>query len=150
MATFEVPEKAFEDITVPDPLPIATYGLRMTKPAALERNKKENGYNIVIDLETFGEPDPEHNGRPFTIWLSMPSSESDDFNRKTRRGGSIAEFKMQQIEKTVKALGGSVEGHNFNIPDDSMCKASIGQEPNPEDPSDIWNSINGPLMPYEM
>lgn len=150
MAQFEVPDQAFEDVEVGKPLPIAPYGMRLTKPAYIERNSKDNGFNVILELETFGEATPEHNGRPFTIWMSMPSSETDDFGRRTRRGNTVADFKMTQIAKNVKALGGEVEGHNFTIPDDAMCKANVVQRANPDDPDDIWNEISGPLMPYNI
>jgi hypothetical protein len=149
MATFEVPERSFEDIEVAKPLPNATYGLRLSKPAYIQRNKNENGYNCILEMEVFGEPDDTHNGRVFTVYMSMPSSETDDFNRKTKRGQTIADFKMDMITKNVAALGGEVEGHNFTIPDTAMAKAAIIQQPNPENIEDIWNSISGSLMPYD-
>ena len=149
MVTFDV-GKSFDEIEEPKPLPVAPYGMRLVKPAFQERNKNENGYNCVLELETFGEPDPDHNGRGFTVWMSLPSAESEDFTRKTRRGGTIADFKMGQIAKSVKALGGEVEGANFTIPDDAMCKANVIQRINPEDPEDIWNEISGVLMPYQI
>jgi len=148
MVTFDITGKAFDEIETPKPLPVAPYGMRLTKPAYLERNKNDNGENCILELEVFGESDPDHNGRPFMIWMSLPSHETEDFSRKTRRGGTVADFKMSQIEKNVRALGGTIEGSSFTIPEDAMCKANVIQRINPEDPEDIWNEISGILMPY--
>ena len=124
MATFDV-GKNFDEVEKPKPLEARVYAFRLTEPARMERNKKDTGFNLILEYEVFDEPDPMNNGRPFMDWISMPSAETDDFERKTRRGGTVADFKMGQIEKTVRALSGEVSGSNFDIPDGATFKRAV-------------------------
>ena len=153
MATFDLP-KSMDDVVEGKPLPNSTYSLRLKEPASLEPNKamredpssEKAGFNIVLKLETFGEPDPLLNGREFIVWLSMPKP--SDALRTTKRGQTITDWKMQNIANAVRALGGTISGPSVEIPEGALCKALIVQTLDQER-QQILNDISGDLKPFE-
>jgi len=143
MAIFTMP-KSYDDVKKPIPMPAGIYSFITKETPKLEENKKKDGHNIVLDFVTFGDPDPEMNGRGFRYWIAMPKPGDDD--KRTGTGQTFTDFKMSRIQKIVEALGGRVEGMNVDLPDTVQCKFNVIQTIN-ENTQDIENQLEGDPLP---
>jgi hypothetical protein len=139
---FDMP-KSFSDTKDGVILEPRAYRLRLIE-RAVEENKAGTGENIVLDLEVFGEGDP-FDGIGFRYWLSLPNA--TDEGRTTRQNQPMVDWKMQRIEKIVKALGGQVRGSKFSIPDTATCKAMIAKIASEEREGEFYNRLDGDLLP---
>ncbi len=126
-------------------LPEGLYKVRLMKPVTRAENKKKTGFNVVIELETFGAVDPELNGFPFTLWLPEPVA--GDEHRKTRRGITLAKAKWGRIARFIAALGGEVDPTTgrVDLPTEGLAQAYIIQALD-RDNQPICD-IQGDLMP---
>lgn len=129
MATFNV-GVAKNDIQEPELLPEDWYTVELYKDPTEEKNKAwkdagetlgfeaalasnpKAGKNIVLRLKVISE-NPQHNGRQFTKWLSLPSSA--DEGAFMNNGQPKADWKAEQIYKWIEAFGGSTEGAEASL-----------------------------------
>lgn len=97
--------KEIDDIQEPIPLPEDYYRLRLVEEPFLEDNKKKKegganapgaGLNLILTLRTVSE-DPEHNGRGFKKWLSLPTEA--DKTDITAMGQTKEDFKISILVK---------------------------------------------------
>lgn len=139
MTQFNAP-KPFDDVEEGKLADDGVYKLILTKPAYAQPNKAGTGQNIILELQIID--DPMFSGIGFTKYLAMPNA--SDSGKKTKRGQSMVDFKMQMISETVEALGGEIEGSSFNIPETAICKAKIVTKMS--DAGRPFNDIDGALM----
>ena len=137
---FEMP-KSFEDIKPAVILEPRVYRLQLVERRRAE-NKARTGDNIELDLMVIGEGEPA-DGMMFTKWLSLPNP--TDEGRMTRRGQTMVDWKLDMIQKNVLALGGTVEGNRFSIPEVCTCKAFISRVTNEEGVT--FNQLDGEIQP---
>ncbi len=143
MATFEVP-KSFDNIEEPTVIDEGVYKLVLSEPARIEPNRAGTGTNLVLDFRVTGEG-PQADGVGLRAYFSMPSEA--DAGKTTRQNQPLVDWKLSMIREAVEALGGSVRGTKFDIPDAAMCKAKVVKEIS-EESGKPYNRIEGPLMPY--
>lgn len=141
MTEFVMP-KSLEETGEPVEVPDGTYTLRLVKPAYAQDSKAGDSQNIVLELAITGEGEPL-DGIELRYFMNMPKPGDDE--RKTSRGQTIMDFKLQQIAKNIVALGGEVDGNKFIIPEGAMCKANLENRAN--DSGEKFPNIVGNLMP---
>ena len=135
--------KSFDDIQEPKVAPEGVYKMMVTKCESAP-NKAGTGNNIVVDLTVVDESE-ELNGITQTLYLPLPNPTDEE--RKTRQGQPMADWKLQNIKDNVEALGGTIDGDRFDIPDGAMCKANLGIQMS--DDGKPFNRIEGRIMAYE-
>jgi len=135
--------KDYSDVKPPVQVPDRVYRLRSAKPAYTAPTRDETGENIVLEMVTFGENDDDLNGIAVKYWINLPKLPEDD-EKKTARGQTFTDFKMQRAAETIEALGGKVDGNNLVIPDAFTCKAMLKNQKT--DRGDFLG-IDGDLMP---
>lgn len=140
MTEFTVP-KSFDDIEEGKIAADGVYRLMSTKPPYQAPNKAGTGQNILIDFIIVDDPEAE--GIGFTKYLALPNP--SDAGKKTKRGQSMVDFKMERIMETVELLGGEISGNTFSLPDVCTCKAKIITRMGDNDRP--FNDIEGDLMP---
>ena len=129
--------KNFDDIQEAVLMPEDWYLMEITKDPEQLPNKvmKESGadaekagFNIVVKMKSISE-DPEHNGRPFTIWLSLPNpTDEGEFV-----GGQPKEdWKLEQIAKVTAAFNGieewkTMEGDEVRLDKGMRAKFYVSQ-----------------------
>ncbi len=118
---FEMP-KSFEETRPPVEVTEGEYVFALVKPAYTQINNAGSGFNIILELAITGEND-ERDGLVFNYYLPMPND--GDVEKRTRRGQSMVDWKMDRIGKTIEVLGGKIKGKKFIIPDQALCKAKI-------------------------
>jgi len=138
---FTVP-KSFDEIKEGVIAPEGVYKFIVTKIQSLP-NKAGTGTNVVIDLTVTGDSE-DYNGITQSIYLPLPNP--TDEGKKTRQGQLMIDWKLQNIKETVEALGGTIDGSSFNIPEDCMCKAQLAIRMN--DDGKKFNQIEGRIMSY--
>lgn len=142
MAEFGMP-KDYSDVKPPVQVPDRVYRLRSAKPAYASPTRDQQGENIVLEMVTFGEDNDDLNGIAVRYWINLPKLPEDN-EKKTARGQSFTDFKMDMAAKTVEAIGGKVEGNNLIIPDAWTCKAMLKTE---KSDRGEFLGIDGDLMP---
>ena len=120
MATFSM-GKDVGDIQEPELLPEDWYSFEIVEEPKHAPNKamkdggasaEKAGYNIVVSLKCLDET-PEFLGRPFTVWLSLPTEA--DKTRRTPMGQTMEDSKIQRNSEFALAFGGEVEGENISL-----------------------------------
>lgn len=120
MATFNMGKDA-GDIQEPELLPEDWYPFEITEEPAVAPNRAmkdggadadKAGYNIVVHVACLDET-PEFLGRPFTVWLLVPT-EKDKVERN-RMGQTKEDAKIQRNTQFTEAFGGEVDGENISL-----------------------------------
>jgi hypothetical protein len=139
MTTFEFP-KAFDEVEDAPQIDDGIYKMALAR-APYEAPSKKGGTNIVLDLMITGEGAPM-DGVTLNYWISKPVAE--DFEKTTKKGQSMVDWKSQRADDIAKALGGSFKGKILDIPDSAMCKAKVVNKIG--DSGNSYLQIDGDLM----
>lgn len=138
MATFDVGMRE-EDVTEAILLPEDWYEMELIKDVYQAKNKKwrdggENldsseidgaGFTLVLQLRVVSDI-PEHSGRGFTKWLSLPNPSDDD--EYMNDGQAKADWKADAVFNWYKALGGTIEGSEVSVAPGAKCSVYVIQE----------------------
>jgi len=144
MPEFTLP-KSIDDIQEGVVAPDGTYKFITTRIELLP-NKAGTGNNIQIDLTVTGEQDEKLNGITQTLYLPMPNPSDEGKTIKT--GQPMVDWKMENIKGYVEALGGTMKGDKFDIPENSMCKYNLTSQLNQESGKQ-FNVLEGRIMSYK-
>lgn len=124
MAVFKM-TKDFNDIQEPQLMPEDWYVMRVSKEPTQDPNKAmrddganaENaGYSIVVKLKSEVD-DPEFNGRPFTIYLSLPNATDEGI---FVNGQPKVDWKEELIAKVTAAFHGLGADRWKELPGDEV------------------------------
>lgn len=140
MPEFEMP-KSYDDIVPAKVAETGIYRGTLTK-VRLEDNAARTGKNIVCDFALSGEAAVE--GIVVSLFLSMPNP-SDEGNL-TRQGQPMADWKMENIARSIEPLGGTVKGRKVKLPDTAVCRVPVEKI---VEEGRSYNRINGPLQPLK-
>ena len=143
MATFTMP-KSYDDIEQAVALPEGIYRMRSVAPPQIQENKAKTGMNLVVEVAIFGETDPTANGRTFMKWFSFPTAA--DAEKRTKRGQTFLDFKMERLRSAIEGLGGSIDGAQIHVPEEFECRWAVIQKLNQET-QQIENELDGDPLP---
>ena len=141
MPEFEMPT-AFDDLPDAKVAPTAVYKFIVTRQEICD-NKKMTGKNLEIDLTL--TDDPQYEGIRQTIWLSLPGEA--DKGIMTKQAQPLAAMKQKNLEPYIIALGGTIRGNKFSLPENAMCKATLVKKMSEE--GRPFNRIEGALIPLK-
>lgn len=120
MPTFELP-KNIDEIQEPELMPEDWYPFEISEDPTQEPNNamkeggpsaEKAGFNIVVKVRCI-EPTPEYQGRPFTVWLPLPTEA--DASNYTPIGQTMEDSKMGRIAEFVVGFGGATEGSSVAL-----------------------------------
>lgn len=127
--------KDLDKIQEPEVLPEDYYKFRIVEEPTVEPNKRMKeggadapgaGNNLILNLRVVSET-PEHNGRPFKKWLSLPTEA--DKTDITAMGQTKEDFKMSMLAKIQQGFSGvSAEGNEltFEAGQEAYCYVTQG------------------------
>lgn len=142
--------KEISEIQEPEALPEDYYRLRIVEEPLVEDNKKKKeggadapgaGQNLILLLRVISDI-PEHNGRPFKKWLSLPTEA--DRTDVTAMGQTKEDFKISILARVQAGFSGApVEGNEITLESGQEAWCYISRKLAPE--SSSMNNLD-----YEM